>query len=185
MNTPPVPRKERIRAIKEAFHYLLWVAVRRFSHALQPFGLTFPQFFALAALAAHKQTCTMRDLTNVTFQDPPTMTGIVDRLVRMELVQRTRSEIDRRVVLVQATPAGIDLVRQIKEKMMQDALTGYETFTDDELTMLEQLLRYKLRTYIGQYRPLPDGELETEIEKLKGFVRDPIGHMKMEDKKSS
>lgn len=185
MNTPPVSREERIRAIKEAFHFLLWVAVRQFSHLLQPFGLTFPQFFALAALAAHKQTCTMRDLTSVTFQDPPTMTGIVDRLVKMKLVQRTRSETDRRVVLVQASPTGIDLVYQIKEKTMQDALSGYATFTDDELTMLEQLLRYKLQTYIGRYRSLQDGELEIEIEKLKNFMRDPIGHMKMEDKKSS
>ena len=72
-----------------------------------------------------------------------------------------------------------------KEKMMQDALTGYETFTDDELAMLEQLLRYKLRTYIGQYRSLPDGEVETEVEKFKSFMRDPIGHIKTEDKKSS
>jgi DNA-binding MarR family transcriptional regulator len=185
MNVTPVSRQERIRAIKDAFHFLLWVAVRQFSHLLQPFGLTFPQFFALAALVAHKQTCTMRDLTSVTFQDPPTMTGIVDRLVRMQLVQRSRSETDRRVVLVQATPAGIELVDRINQEIMQDALADYTTLTDDELTTFEQLLRYKLRMYLGQYKSLPDGELDTEIERLKSFMSDPIGYMKMEDKKSS
>jgi DNA-binding MarR family transcriptional regulator len=185
MNISPVSREERIRAIKDAFHFLLWVAVRRFSHLLQPFGLTFPQFFALAALAAHKQTCTMRDLTSITFQDPPTMTGVVDRLVRMQLVRRSRSEIDRRVVLVQATPAGIDLVRQVKEKMMQDALANYATFSDSELITLEQLLKNILRMYLEQYKSLPDGELNTEIEKLKSFMSDPIGYIKLEDKKSS
>ena len=100
-------REKRIKALKEAFHTLLWIATRQFSQQLQSFGLTYPQFVTLASLAAHKQACTMRDLTNVTFQDPPTMTGIVDRLVRMNLVQRTRSELDRRVVLVRATETGL------------------------------------------------------------------------------
>jgi DNA-binding MarR family transcriptional regulator len=185
MNVTPVSREERIKAIKNIFHFLSWVTLRQFSHLLQPFGLTFPQFIAMAALAAHKQACPMRDLTSVTFQDPPTMTGIVDRLVKMKLVQRTHSEADRRVVLVQATPAGIDLVNQIDEEITQDALSGYATLTDDELITFEQLLRYKLRMYLEQYKSLPDGELNTEIEKLKSFMSDPIGYIKLEDKKSS
>ena len=82
-----ISRQERVRAIKDAFHYLTWVAMRQLSQQLQPFGLTFPQFIVLAALAAHQQACTMRDLTNATFEDPPTMTGIIDRLVKMKLVK--------------------------------------------------------------------------------------------------
>jgi DNA-binding MarR family transcriptional regulator len=171
-------RRERIKAIKDAFHSLMWIAIRQFSHRLHPFGLTYPQFIALAALAAHQQDCPMRDLTNVTFQDPPTMTGIVDRLVKMKLVQRTRSQTDRRVVLVGATPTGIDLVNKINATMMQEALIGYAKLTDEELTTLEQLLRYKLRMYLGQHKPLPDDALDGEIEKLKYFMSDPIRYMK-------
>jgi DNA-binding MarR family transcriptional regulator len=177
-------REERIKTIKDAFHFLSWVTLRQFSQLLQPFGLTFPQFIALAALAAHKQACPMRDLISVTFQDPPTMTGIVDRLVKMKLVQRTRSETDRRVVLVQATPSGIDLVNQIDEEVARDAITGYATLTDDELANFEQLLRYKLRMYLGRYKSLPDIELDAEIEQLKHFMSDPIHYIKLENKKS-
>jgi DNA-binding MarR family transcriptional regulator len=175
------PREERIRTLKDAFHALMWIAMRQFSQRLQSFGLTHPQFIALASLAAHKQACTMRDLTNVTFQDPPTMTGIVDRLLKMNLVERTRSQTDRRVVLVQATPAGSDLVKQINEEIMNDEFNLYSSLTDDDLTALERLLKQKLRMYVvGRYKSLQNGDLDTEIEKLQQFMSDPIQYAKLE-----
>ncbi len=180
MSTSPA-REDQIKAIKDAFHSLLWIATRQFSQRLQSFGLTYPQFIALASLTAHRQACTMRDLTNVTFQDPPTMTGIVDRLVKMKLVQRSRSQTDRRVVLVQATPAGIDLVHQVKEEMIQDDLTAYAALTDHDLTTLEQLLRYLLRMHLGQYMSLQDADLDAAVEKLQRFKSDPIYYVKLED----
>jgi DNA-binding MarR family transcriptional regulator len=173
-------RKERVKAFKDTFHALMWISTREFSQRLQTFRLTFPQFITLAALTAHQQACTMRDLTNATFQDPPTMTGIIDRLVRMKLVQRTRSETDRRVVLVQATSAGIDLTHQINEDIMNDELTNYINLTDEDLTALERLVRLKLRLYIGRYKSLPDSDLETELEKLQRFMSDPIQYVKLE-----
>ncbi|MBN1991263.1 MAG: MarR family transcriptional regulator [Anaerolineae bacterium] len=182
--TISISREERIRAIKDSFHYLMWVALRQLTHLLQPFGLTFPQYITLASLAAHQQACPMRDLTNVTFQDPPTMTGIIDRLVKMELVQRSRSEVDRRIVLVEATPAGMNLVKRINAEMVQDALTGYARLSDDELAMLEQLFTHKLRMHVGRYKSLAADEWDAEIEKLRRFVSDPIHYAKLEDGKS-
>ena len=177
-------REERIRAIKNLFHYLMWVATRRFTQLLQPFGLTLAQFFVMAVLVARKQPCTMHDLTNITFQDPPTMTGIVDRLVKMGLVRRARSETDRRVVLVETTPVGLDLLKQVNEKIMQDAEAGYATLTDDDLDNFEQLLRYKIRTHIGRFKSLQDDELDAEIEKLHNLATDPMHYAKLENEKS-
>lgn len=106
MNADDLPRVEQIKAVINAFDSLMWLAARQFSQWLQrTFGLTYPQFMALAALAAHRQACPMRELTSAIFEDPATLTGIIDRLVKMKLVQRTRSETDRRVMFVQATPA--------------------------------------------------------------------------------
>ncbi len=174
-------RDERVKLLKDSFHALMWIALREFSQHLQSFGLTHPQFIALSALTAHKKACTMRDLTNVTFQDPPTMTGIVDRLVKMKLVERTRSETDRRVVLVQATPAGARLVKKINDEIMREESRMYSTLTDEDLTALERLLRHKLRMHIGRYKSLQNEDLDVEMEKLQRFMTDPIYYTKLEE----
>jgi DNA-binding MarR family transcriptional regulator len=144
-----------------------------------------PQFFALSALTAHQQPCTMRDLTNVIFQDPPTMTGIVDRLVRMKLVERTRSEADRRVVLVQPTPAGIELFTRINDEIMRDEVTAYTELSDDDLIALENLLRFKIRMHLGRYKSLQDEDLDAEIENLQRFIQDPIYYTKLQNEPKS
>ncbi len=178
--TGAISREERVRRIKDTFHSLMWIAARQFSQRLQTYGLTQPQFMALAMLAAHKQACTMSDLTDVTFQDPPTMTGIVDRLVKMKLVERTRSETDRRVVLVRATEAGIDLVKQIEQLMMQKYMACYAHISDDDLTALEDFLKYIIRVAVAEYKSLQDADLDAEIEKLQVFTSNPIHYTKLE-----
>ena len=180
MLAAPSSREERIKRIADAFIPLMWITTRQFSQKLQAFGLTPPQFIALAALTRHEQACTMRDLTAVTVQDPPTMTGIVDRLVAMKLVQRTRSETDRRVVWVQVTPAGADLIKQVTEKSHRDDMPSYATFNDDELAAIEQLINYLLRIHVGQLASLKGTDVETQIERLQLFMDDPISYVKSE-----
>src|SRR5262245_28201362 len=173
------PRKEQIEIIKDIFVSLMWVATRQFSHWLQPFGLTYPQFIALASLAAYRRPCTMSDLTHVTLQDPPTMTGIVDRLVKMGWVQRTRSEIDRRVVLVQATPLGVNLIEKIKQDVMQDDIKGFADLSEEELLAHEKALKYLLRLHVSRYMQVQGADLEAEIENLRRLRRDPISYLKL------
>lgn len=172
-------REERIVRIKDTFQALMWIATRQFSQMLQSFGLTHAQFMALGMLASHGQACTMSDLTAITFQDAPTMTGIIDRLVKMKLVQRTRSEIDRRVVLVEATPAGVELVQQIEAEIMQRHQACYEGLGDDQLSLLEHLLRYIVRVHLAEYKSLDDTQLATEIQKLQNFKKDPFYYAKL------
>jgi DNA-binding MarR family transcriptional regulator len=180
MPSAPSSREERLRRIADTFVPLMWIITRQFSQKLQEFGLTPPQFMTLAALALHQQPCTMRDLTAVAYQDPPTMTGIVDRLVARKLVQRTRSEADRRVVWVQATPAGADLIKRVREKRHQDTVPGYATLSDDELTAIEQLVGHLLRIHVGQLASLKGTDVEAQVEKLQLFMNDPISYVKSE-----
>lgn len=156
---------------------LMWISKQQFTHRLQIFDLTHPQFVTLASLAAHKQPCMMSEITQVTLQDPPTMTGIINRLVRMELVKRSRSEADRRVVLVQATAKGIALIKQIEEELMQDYLNFYATLSEEEQKNFEQSLTYLLRMY-ALWREI---DLDTEIEKAQQFMNDPISFFKQDN----
>ena len=181
MAVATLPKQARIKRIHHAFVVLMMIAKRRFAQRLQSFGLTPPQFMTLAALLAHQKPCMMSDLTDVTFHDAPTMTGIIDRLVKMKLVQRTRSEADRRVVLVQTTPAGSELVRQIEEQSLLEDFDGCMALTDEDLEAVEQLLKYMLRLMVGRHKSLTDTDLDAEIDKLQLFMTDPIHYMKLED----
>jgi DNA-binding MarR family transcriptional regulator len=180
MTLMSVAREERIKRIRDTFIMLAWVFARQLSQELQRFGLTLPQFVALAALAGCKEDCTMSDLTRVTLQDAPTMTGITDRLVKMKLVERTRSEADRRVVLVQATQAGIDLLGRIRDEVLDRARTDYLALADDDLTDLDRLLEffeqsldYLLRVHLKRRHSLDTPELDVEIEKIRSFLKNP------------
>jgi DNA-binding MarR family transcriptional regulator len=177
-----VPREQRIKRIRDTFIMLVWVFARLFSQELQRFGLTLPQFVALAALAGYKEACTMSDLTRVTLQDAPTMTGITDRLVKMKLVERTRSEADRRVVLVQATPPGIELLNRIRNEVLERARNDYLALADNDeladldrlLEFFEQSLEYILRIHLKRHHSLDAPELDVEIEKIRSFLNPPI-----------
>jgi len=176
-------RKERIISIRDTFISLMWMLQRGFSQRLQHFGLTKSQFITLNSLVAHQQACPMRDLTEVTFQDAPTMTGVVNRLIKMGLVKRTRSTIDRRVVLVQATTAGQELVQQIEAEMMEADLQGYSALSDEELNALEALIEFIFHMYMRRYI-IEEGVDEVALlEKLKLFKRDPIYYAKLHNEK--
>ena len=177
------PREERIKAIHDAFIALMWISRRQFIQRLQSFGLTHPQFITLAALAAHKQPCTMSDLITVTLQDAPTMTGIIDRLVKMSLAQRTRSEVDRRVVLVEALPVAIELVNQIETQTLNDAQCSFAAMSDEDLGHYEELLRHILQVHVGSYTSPQEADLDAEINRLRLFKSDPIRYAKLENNK--
>lgn len=157
--------------------------MRQLSQRLQKYNLTHPQFITLVSLVAHKQACTMRDLTGVTFQDPPTMTGIVDRLVKMELVKRTRSQADRRVVLVEVTSAGQELIRQIDQDFMQNDYGCYTDLGDEELETFEKFIWLQLRILVGRYREVRAADLDAEMDNLQRFMSDPIRYIRLENSK--
>jgi DNA-binding MarR family transcriptional regulator len=172
MSKTPESRVEQIQRVTGAFMVLIWIGRRRFVQLLQPFGLTAPQFMALAALSTCEAPLTMSDLTGVTLHDAPTMTGIVDRLAKMGLVRRSRSQADRRVVLVEATPGGNDLVRQARHILLAEGIRVYDIISDDELDEVERVFTHALervRTYVS----IQGMDMDAELRRLELFMCDP------------
>jgi len=106
----------------------------------------------------------------------------------MKLVERTRSETDRRVVLVQATPAGIELLNRIRGEVLDRARTDYLALADsDELADLDRLLEffeqsldYVLRVHLQRRHSLDAPELDVEIEKIRSFLKNPTDGIETE-----
>lgn len=126
-----------------------WLRQRSFAQDLAGFGLTPPQFFVLRSLALHGKHPTMTALADDTLQHCATLTGVVDRLVRMGLVTRRRDEHDRRQVLVELTSAGREAlakVRQNREDHMRETLSHMLPQEAAELLRLLQVYLEAFRT---------------------------------------
>ena len=63
----------------------------------------------------------------------PTMSGTIKTLVKERFVQRTRSETDRRIVLLEITPEGAQFIETIGQKIVARMATLLEIFTEEEL----------------------------------------------------
>jgi MarR family transcriptional regulator, organic hydroperoxide resistance regulator len=96
--------------------HLSWIAQRGLSQELTTFHLTVPQFMALTAIRRHGGGCNMSTLAGDTYQVLATMTGIMDRLVERDLVERQRDISDRRAVRVALTEAGEQLLKRVEHR---------------------------------------------------------------------
>nr|WP_290668645.1 MarR family transcriptional regulator [Ardenticatena sp.] len=133
---------ERERAIEQASHLLMhlsWLAQKRFNQHISRYGITLPQFLALAYMVKQQQ-CAMNQLAEATQQDAATMTGVVDRLERLKLVERRRNPLDRRVVFVIPTEKAVELVQEVHAARNALIARLFESFEDEELHMLVALL---------------------------------------------
>lgn len=102
------------------------IALRRITRAIDihsrylasTFGLTGPQLVCLGALG-RLGTTTPSELAKQVALSQATVTGIVDRLGRRQLLTRRRSKSDRRLVEVSITEAGRALLEQAPSALQE------------------------------------------------------------------
>ncbi|HCV53991.1 MAG TPA: MarR family transcriptional regulator, partial [Exiguobacterium sp.] len=68
------------------------------------------------------------------------ITALADELTKKELISRERSELDRRVVELRATPKGIELYEKLESMKMDYLADVFEDFSDQELELFRSLL---------------------------------------------
>jgi DNA-binding MarR family transcriptional regulator len=108
-------------------------------HFFTEYGLSARQFWALQHLD-EEQGCSMVDLSRTLLTDKSNVTGIVDRLERASLAQRTPDPHDRRVIQITLTPEGRrlrDFVNQQHEARIRELLG---TVGEGQLYTLQNIL---------------------------------------------
>lgn len=84
----------------------------RFRRIFKQFGLTEQQWRTLRVLWEYDKIA-QNELARLTLIPAPSLVGVVDRLSTLDLVKRSRSAKDRRLVYVLATRAGRDIEHQV------------------------------------------------------------------------
>jgi DNA-binding MarR family transcriptional regulator len=106
-------------------------------------SLTSPQLWVVKMLA-ESSPLKVSELARRMYLHPATMVGLLDRLEGKGLVKRTRSETDRRVVHIDLTEQGRELVNNSPEVVQDLLVKGLETLGEQKLKTisagLEQLV---------------------------------------------
>jgi DNA-binding MarR family transcriptional regulator len=105
-------------------------------------------------------------LAERTHQCSATLTGIIDRLIKMGLVERQRDESDRRLVLVRITEHGRRLVHESLLARFEALKRYLMQFDDENRQQLIQLLRKSLammKTELENLSPLETSEHPTSV----------------------
>ncbi|QBJ96714.1 MarR family transcriptional regulator [Rhodococcus sp. ABRD24] len=115
--------------------------LHRLERALGPSGVSRAEFEVLCALARSDRPLRASEVTAVTMVSGAATTKHADRLVRIGLLERKRFERDGRVVLLELTDAGRELVdREFPQRVDRDRLL-LDGLDDDERAQLTRLLR--------------------------------------------
>jgi len=88
--------------------------IRYYRIYLNEIGITYTQYLVLLVLW-EQQSCNIKKIAEILKLDSPTITPIVQKLEKMNLVKRVRNELDERVVTVLLTKGGIDLEAQVTD----------------------------------------------------------------------
>ncbi|TNE72173.1 MAG: MarR family transcriptional regulator [Bacteroidetes bacterium] len=103
------------------------------------FDLTMPQFNILRILRGAGEMVSVNSIKERMVEKSPNTTRLLDKLIEKELISRERCEKDRRVVYVQISEKGLDLLKKIDESGEFDKLLPNH-LTDEECETLSALL---------------------------------------------
>lgn len=128
--------------VERAILQIGWLGQRQFMQLLggDRFDLTVPQFHTLLHLSHWPGECKMSDLARATHQSAASLTGVVDRLLDKQLVERGRPAGDRRQVTVSVTPRGQALVAEVKQARAEEMRAALGQLTAAQLAELQRLL---------------------------------------------
>lgn len=140
----PIRLDEFGTRIMELLPRLLEEVVRRENNYLARGLITLPQMRVLNYLN-HYGACQMHQLASALRLQRPSATGMVDRLVKHGLLERQRSEEDRRAVRVALTAKGKRILHQIYDQRRVGMMRLFGQLSSAErsqyLEILEKLVR--------------------------------------------
>ena len=137
---PGTERRRHVGDVSRVLMQLSWVAQKQTAFSVAQHALTVPQFLTLTVLIRSRHAYSMNQLAEATHQDAATMTGVIDRLERLGLVERARSREDRRMVLVGPTPQGVAVVQNVKRSRDEMLMHLFAPLSDEALMQLSQHL---------------------------------------------
>jgi DNA-binding MarR family transcriptional regulator len=111
------------------------------SEMMKMHGVTLTQHNVLRILrGAGEKGLVRNEISERLVAQVPDVTRLVDRLIEMGFVTRTRDTVDRRCVIARITQQGLDVLEKIEAPLMEIHVRQLGHMTEDELKTLVALL---------------------------------------------
>jgi DNA-binding MarR family transcriptional regulator len=115
---------------------------------IKRFGITGPQSAVLKCLLESQEIRSVVILSRLLNVTPSNITGIIDRLEEKGLVKRIRKQDDRRTVLIELTPKGLDFGQQLPDLIEEKLIKGLSDLNATEIYGIYMAF-YKVIEIIG------------------------------------
>ena len=125
---------EGIEKYLRRIDYIIRVEGRKIINEL---NITSPQFTALQILIRNGDL-TIGELSKKMALACSTITDLVDRMEKTELVVRKRDENDKRVVIVEALPKGHEILEKVLDKRREFIKTKIANFDIEDIEVLNK-----------------------------------------------
>ena len=112
----------------------------RFGKLFREYGITSSQYNVLRILRGEGTLLPSLEIADRMIQVVPAITGLIDRLEKQELVRRHRCDKDRRVIYIELTDKGRELLALLDQPVMHLHREVIGHLTADELRELSRLL---------------------------------------------
>jgi DNA-binding MarR family transcriptional regulator len=134
----------------------------------QETGLTGPQLWAIGVIHEH-EPINISNIAKRMYLHPTTVLGIIDRIEARGLVSRNRSKDDRRVIWLELTQDGKDLVQSVPEVVQGLLWARLEGIALNDLAEIDEGIGHLVKIFgVQEMPPKPVLSLEMEKTKRKG-----------------
>lgn len=107
---------------------------------LKEYNITVPQFEALQYLM-HNENMTIGELSQKMHLAFSTITDLIDRMEKSELVSRMKDPNDKRIVRLKVLSKGFDVVKKVLSKRREFLSGKLASLTDEEKEKLDRVLQ--------------------------------------------
>lgn len=127
---------EKVKALINVLYTASWINGYQ-NNFFQPFGISPQQYNILRILRGAKEPLRVQTIKDRMIERSPNATRLMDKLCDKGLIGRKPCKNDRRVVFIEITQKGLDLLTEISDDFNEEIL---KHLTEDEAKKLNQLL---------------------------------------------
>ncbi len=132
---------DKVTVIEKYLRRVDWIIRKKGREILNDTNITDPQFIALQHLANNKQL-TIGELSQKMSLACSTITDLIDRMEKSELVIREKDEQDKRVVRLSVQSKGHEIVQQVLEKRREYLSEKLSGLNENDKDILMENLKY-------------------------------------------